>query len=145
VTVVAVFLVVLAASGRPASAASSTKARSGAVHSWLRRHDIVFVSLQTDLKVISTADANGSTPPIVAACQQLSADLGTIRRVPAIPDAAVERDWAAALRDFRQGADDCVQGVLHGNGTLADRSGSLLRAGVSEVDEVLADLGVQSR
>jgi hypothetical protein len=123
----------------PALAKGRSKSTSS-VRSWLRLHDAVFFSLQTDLQVISTDAANGSVTAITAACQQLSADLGTIRRLPPIPDRLIERNWSKALRDFERGASDCVQGIVKDHPRLARRYGSLLRSGVKEVDMALASL-----
>jgi hypothetical protein len=127
----------------PAGAAGHASAgspNSSAVRSWMKLHDVVFLSLQTDLKTLSTDDENGSTTAISAACQQLEADLTTITHVHAIPDGTAERHWRLALSDFRQGAGDCVRGILRNNGTLEKNSGPLLRSGVSQVNDVLSVL-----
>jgi len=133
-------LLSLAATSVPPVPAAATTQPSSAVGTWLRRHDVVFLGLQTDLRVISTADANGSTTAIVAACQQLSADLATMRRLPPIPERGVEQNWSGALGAFRQGAEDCVHGVVDDVPTLDRRSGGLLKTGVADVDKVLAAL-----
>jgi hypothetical protein len=140
-------LAILAAAGVfswvliPSAQASGAGTKpSAATVSWLRLHDVVFLSLQTDLKAISRADDRGAVSAIVTGCQQLGADLGTIRRVPPIPDASIQRTWAAALGSFKAAADDCVRGLVDNDRALAARYGRLLRAGVADVDRVLAAL-----
>jgi hypothetical protein len=125
-----------AAAGRadPGTGGAST------VRTWVRLHDVVFLSLQTDLKTLSADDGNGSTSAITAACQQLEVDLTTINRVPPIPSATAERHWKVALSDFRQGAADCVQGILRSSQGMLSKSGPLLRSGVVQVNDVLATL-----
>jgi len=123
-----------------AGGADSSTGGTGPVRAWVRLHDVVFLSLQTDLKSVSAEDGNGSTSAITAACQQLEVDLATIRRVPPIPSAAAERHWKLALADFGHGATACVQGILRNNQGTLSRSGPLLRSGVVQVDDVLASL-----
>lgn len=129
--------------GAPAGATggpTSSSRTSSALRSWIKLHDVAFLSLQTDLEAVSTDDDNGSTTAISAACQQLEADVATIARIPPIPDRAAQRHWTAALRDFRRGALDCVQGIVRDNQAMAVDSGPLLRSGVGQVNAVLAAL-----
>lgn len=135
---VAAFSSVLSSSAQASEAGTRP---SAATVSWLRLHDVVFLSLQTDLEAISKADDDGAVSAIVTGCQQLGADLGTIRRVPPIPDPAIQRTWAAALGSFRAGANDCVRGLVDNDPALTSRYGRLLRTGVDDVNRVLAALG----
>lgn len=130
----------LDAAAGAASHSSSGSRASGALRSWMKLHDVVFLSLQTDLRSLSTVDANGSTTAITAACQQLEADLATITHLPPIPDTAPERHWHQALSDLARGAADCVQGIVGSNETVERRAAPLFRSGVSQVNDVLAAL-----
>ena len=141
--VLGLLLAVPGPSAPPAVAAGRTVRATGAtntVRGWVRLHDVVFLSLQTDLQSVSAEDGNGSTSAITAACQQLEADLATIKRVPPIPNAAAEGHWKRALTDFGHGATDCVQGILRNDQGLLSKSGPLLRSGVVQVNDVLATL-----
>jgi hypothetical protein len=111
-----------------------------AVRLWLNAHEIVFTSLQTDLDNVTAASNNGSVKAITSGCDQLAADVATMIGLPPIPESKVQRHWAAALADFKQAADDCVQGLTQNDSRVSDQYTPEIHAAIAEVDRVISEL-----
>jgi len=125
------------------SSASSSRAKRtdvSAVRSWLKYHEAVFTSLETDIRVLAAGIQNGSIVKITSDCGQLGADVATASHVAPIPDASVQRQWSAALQDFGVAATDCTRGVTEANTRLTDQFRPKIEAGITLANEVVGAL-----
>jgi hypothetical protein len=108
-----------------------------AVRLWIKAHEAVFTSLQTDIKAVAASIQNGSITKITSDCDQLAADVGTASLVPHIPDSEIQSRWSAALHDFGVAASDCTRGVIQNNSRLTAEYGPKVQAGIKQTDAVL--------
>lgn len=68
-------------------------------------------AISTDETAVGT-DANANnTAGIGTDCQNLLNDIQIAQTLPTVPLASANRQWSAALRDYNQGATNCVNGI----------------------------------
>jgi hypothetical protein len=88
--------------------------------------------------------------PMRIACVKLAGKVATAQAGPAIPDAAMQKQYAKALADFAQGADDCKAAISERSGdetivtkvnpAQLHRSLSLIGAGATDLWRATAEI-----
>ena len=144
----------VAATGSGASTTSSTAlplTTSAAIQQWVKSNSTTYMNLVNDVNLFSADAAPCSSEGYAAcsgsvgsACSSIEGAAQAAQGAPEIPNPAAEQDWATALSDYVQGAQECT-GALDGrlDMTLLDQAIQELTAAKGELANLVDLAGGQ--
>jgi len=111
---------------------------------WRTQNGSVLTTLQDDVAAVQAASPSpsGDYTALVAPWQQLAADVATAQSLPAIPDAATETTWSAALDELATATADWLASLSSTSppgGTIANQT--TFAAGTAQFTQGVTDLG----
>jgi len=114
------------------------------VAAWRVQNGAMLTTLQADVAAVQTAtpSPSGDYTALVAPWQQLAADVAAAQGLPAIPDAATETTWSAALNELATATADWLASLSSTSppgGTVADQG--TFSAGTTQFTQGVLDLG----
>jgi hypothetical protein len=99
----------LSASGLSLAAASASQ--KAAVAEWVEAHEATFTKLSTAFSAAAKAADARKVGTLHTDCLGLKVLMVKVQKVPAIPDAVIEKLWKSTLTNLVTGTKDCVNGT----------------------------------
>ena len=83
---------------------------AGRVESWRGKYAYLIDNLTKDFKKAQTDSQSGDTTALAQDCVNIKADAMDAQSKPAIPDKAIQPNWAAAMRYEVKASTECIDG-----------------------------------
>lgn len=88
------------------------------VIAWKTKYAYLITNLTDDFKQAETDSQANNTPKLQNDCLQVVKDVKIAQSKPAIPNIAIQANWAAGLKDDSAGGTNCSNGIKDSDSTL---------------------------